>query len=478
MIDKIKMNTEINITEDKFGSEWKMYSNIRGRGCSYKFNDIFFFYSFTTRRLTICGRLINTSVIPNRVYNLDEIYVGAAGTELKQEHSIDEAGERKTRYYYESYYQDLPALIAMLNNKLKELLDIDVDVSTFKVTHIEFCYNLKTKYVNRYVELFNYIFEKRDFKRHKNFTIEKKKQFYTSCYIKTKSSYEKNDKTPSSYVVDFYNKYDQLNCLISRAQKALYKAENEYYKKIIEHSCKTPVEDTKITSEATMEQLIQNYKNGLSEQQNQEKLERLKAYIQKESLPFQHIDLQKAEDVLRLEIKGYYELLTNFSRKNGIDNKERPFAEFLNPDWCKDVIVGKYEFFIGSSGCEFYSYQEAKKKVQQTSKLNRVKRKNLLKLLLELSQNSVDIEKARKNKYLQELGIHWFFMPKQWGIDYLESPMKLLDKHILDLEQRRTVAPKRALSAELEASLYDSIKEEDDGTETCYYDHNGDAPLQ
>jgi hypothetical protein len=79
---------------------------------------------------------------------------------------------------------------------------------------------------------------------------------------------------------------------------------------------------------------------------------------------------------------------------------------------------------------------------------------------------------------LKELGIHWFFIPKQWNIDYLESPIKLLDKHLSDLDNRRNVAPIRALSAELVASLYDSIEEKDDVTEKCYYDNNGDAPLQ
>ena len=31
---------------------------------------------------------------------------------------------------------------------------------------------------------------------------------------------------------------------------------------------------------------------------------------------------------------------------------------------------------------------------------------------------------------LESLGIHWCFIPTKWGIDYLESPIKLLNKKV------------------------------------------------
>lgn len=336
MIDKIKINTVINIPDDRFGEGWNRFSKGRSHGYCYKFNDIYFFYSFTTQRLAICGRLINASVIPNRVDNLDMIYVGAAGVRLKQEHSFDESGERKIKYYYESYHQGLPDLIAMLNNKLKELLDIDVDVSKFKVTYIEFCYNVPTEHYEKYISMFNLIFDKREFKRHKNYTLEKKKRDYTSLYIKTKSEYAKANKTPGSYVVDFYNKQDQLQCLIRRAQNALWKKTKEYYNALYQCPDEKYAAKNKSKAEMTLDEFVEEYYKGVKQKQEQ--------------------------------------------------------------------------------------------------------------------------------KHFENLEKHWFFIPKQWGIDFLESPIKMLDKHISDLEKRRTAAPKRALSAELEASLYKNIEEEDDET--------------
>ncbi len=486
MIDRIRMNKVIDIPSEKFNSTWKEFKNRSdGYGFSYEFDNLLFQYSVTSKRLTIIGRLINASIIPNRVDNYDVILVGAAGTNLKQEHSIDEAGERKIRYYYESYFQDFPALIASLNNKLKELLDIDVDVSTFKVTHIEICYNVPTEYVNQYIELFNLIFDKRSFPRHKDFTIEKKKQYYTSCYIKTKSTYEKNDKSPNSYVVNFYNKYDQLNSLIGRARRAMNRRNSAEMRERSSAAFSTLAEIIdEISNNSDYNPFNVSATNSVNEPAtiinhttNDEKIKSQKVNIQLDILPFRHIDLQKAKNVLRLEVQCYYNLLKKICSDYNIDNKTRPFAEFLNPNMCRNVIVKKYEFFIGSGACDFYSYKEAQKKVQQSTNFSVIKKKNLLEYIKGLSQNSPKISENYE-KMLKELGIHWFFIPKQWNIDYLESPIKLLDKHLSDLDNRRNVAPIRALSAELVASLYDSIEEKDDVTEKCYYDNNGDAPLQ
>lgn len=147
-------------------------------------------------------------------------------------------------------------------------------------------------------------------------------------------------------------------------------------------------------------------------------------------------DLFLAKNILRLELKqGYGE----------VKKDSRRFEDFFEITNAMNKIIKKYEWFIGSQNADFYSYQEAKRIVQSapiTKEFTSKKKKHLLEeMLLQTKGAKFEYQKdLAYRKKLDSLGIHWCFIPKEWGITHLESPMKLLKskvKQIREIDQKR-----------------------------------------
>ena len=132
-----------------------------------------------------------------------------------------------------------------------------------------------------------------------------------------------------------------------------------------------------------------------------------------------------SKNVLRLEVQLGYQELKKTSKE---------FRDFLDIVFCQSIIVQKYRYFISiNETIDFYSYQAAKKIINETDKLKENDKKSLLNYIQEKHQHNKSFSSQTERKYnkmLESLGIHWCFIPTKWGIDYLESPIKLLNKKV------------------------------------------------
>lgn len=130
-----------------------------------------------------------------------------------------------------------------------------------------------------------------------------------------------------------------------------------------------------------------------------------------------------ANNVLRLEVQLYYEEL---KKRNKI------FKYYLDINNCIEVIIKKYKQFISrNESLNFYSYKYAKQIIEQTTKLDSKKKKSLLNYIKEKyshNKKHSDVTVSKYNKMLENLGIHPYFIPTKWKIDYLESPINIIKR--------------------------------------------------
>jgi len=397
MIDYIRMNTVIDIPVTSFdSSDWRLTYNDGFALYIHNHIGVTFCYSVRSGRLSFLGRLYNLSENPNRIGNLDLLEEGLAGIRIEQEQQADGT----VKYYAQSYTQDLDQLIDQTNTYINNLLNITVDIRTFKVTHIEFCFNLYTTHVEEYCRMFNRVFTEHP---HASYTSHVERQSlepHTSFYIKSNAQYRKNEE--DRYVINFYNKLDQLSYLINKA-----------------------------------------YKDG------------------KEVEPGRFGDITGAINLFRMEVKVGHLALNKLYDENGL---ERPFQVFLDPLVAKDIILRQYERIIGCHSSYFCSYEEACH-IIDSSDYSKAQKRSIRQFILDYvrHQNAPCPNTWYKYvKLLKNIGIHWCLIPASHGIPRLESPIALLDRHISDIEENKANMERRFLITELEAEYYNSIEEEEE----------------
>ena len=188
MIDSVKLSKDIFIPETYLRPGlWHSYilkdgSDIR----VHHYNGVWFCYYPESGRLKISGKLMklleNTEVL-----NVDDIYG-----------------------------LDLPQFIDDLNDFINTLFTVPIiDVSTFRVSRIDYCFNVKTDYVKEYLDFLNNAFRLTDTGQRTNYVQEK--NLKGSVYIKTKSDYKHNERR--NYVLNFYDKTDRLQFLKNNKKK-------------------------------------------------------------------------------------------------------------------------------------------------------------------------------------------------------------------------------------------------------------------
>ena len=389
------------------------------------------FYVPDTRRLVIRGRLMSASVLPDFIANLDAPYVGLTGLNVTQSHRISD-GVQVVDYGLENVAQDLDDLVLDVNQYLTGLIGQPVDIAKFQVTYLEICFNTYTDHVDEYIQLFNLVFQKRGTTQYKNYVIERKAPPYSSYYVRGRVQFDKCVK--HGFTVNFYNKADWLKNQYKPDQEALQKR-NERWQRMM-------------AAGLTLDQVI------AQEPQSPKR---------DEPLPYTLTDIKKARRDLRLEVQiGFRALRDHFG-------SERPFRDFLQPDDCRSVIVGRYESFIGPASAGFCSYGKAMAIVDGSNLSNTVKR-NLLAYLLRLQQglDAWHHGSTKHNRMLADLGIHWCLIPAKFGIDYLEPPMALLDRAIEEIERRKEAFPEQMERNRLEVAMYDAIEVSDD--DVCQVD--------
>jgi hypothetical protein len=263
---------------------------------------------------------------------------------------------------------ELEEIINNTNLKLSMLTGADLDIRTFTPVKIEVCFNLSTSYTAKYLEVFNLIFKVKNDSRYTNHIIEQKLSPKTSYYVKTKSQYRDNAK--QNFTVNFYHKENQLKNLKKNPK-------NQWQKEITDR------------------------------------------------------DIALAKNILRLEVKCHYVFQRKlFKTKDDFDFRE--FNSFLNIGFCGDIVKDKYKYFIDKYlYCDFYSYKQAKAKIIN-SDIEDNQKNGLLRYIKEISQYHIISEPTHRKyrKLLAYLEIHWCILPKSLKVDFLISPMKLLDEKI------------------------------------------------
>ena len=155
--------------------------------------------------------------------------------------------------------------------------------------------------------------------------------------------------------------------------------------------------------------------------------------------PIPRDDIERARDVLRLEVQCGGDLLRNSCEEIGI---ERTFGTLCTFDMALHFIEKIYALvFHGSSEENYYNYQTAKKilAANRTQKRSAKKGKGLSKpeqALLQLGQNhhiaGSGYSYARNR--IKVLHIYpYCLIPTSWGIDYLDNPITLIHKKIASM---------------------------------------------
>lgn len=136
-------------------------------------------------------------------------------------------------------------------------------------------------------------------------------------------------------------------------------------------------------------------------------------------------DKRLAKNVLRLEIQVGYKELKKTTKK---------FKQFLDIDFCAAIVINKYKSFISrDETLDFYSYKKAKEIIKDTDILSKSEKTNLLNYIEGKHRFNKKFSTQTESKYrglLAKLGIHYYFIPTKWNIEYLESPISMLNDKI------------------------------------------------
>lgn len=134
-------------------------------------------------------------------------------------------------------------------------------------------------------------------------------------------------------------------------------------------------------------------------------------------------DLQFAKNILRLEVQAYNLELS----KHG-----KTFKTYLNINNCLNIVINKYRSFIClNEDADFYSYRAAKNVIELSEVLSSKEKGKLLEYIKDKYKSNKKFSDTKERTYrnlLLKLNIHPYFIPTKWGIDYLESPIKILRK--------------------------------------------------
>ena len=187
MVDTIRFNTTIR-EENLNMMMWKKGKKFRknNRLGIIQENEEYFYtfvgsvriaYYPNTQSLVIGGRLI-TLYYDDKLSNFDDIF--------SEKEQLTDFFERAN----------------MILNRL--FVDYTIDITSLKITRIDYCFNVITPFVGEYIKFFNYCFEKNAGQRFSNlinYTKELEKSDDSSCYLKTKGDFSNN--TSRNYVINF-----------------------------------------------------------------------------------------------------------------------------------------------------------------------------------------------------------------------------------------------------------------------------------
>ncbi|MCC0642607.1 phage/plasmid replication protein, partial [Clostridioides sp. ES-S-0049-03] len=201
MIDRVNLYKNVKLDTSKFSLKLKKNYNEyidfkTGEVIEYissyilAWNGVRFLYAVNSERIYVTGRLVMLLKQGNHVHNIDDLY---------------------------SYREEIRQKI---NNKLKELFNIELDILEFTVASMEVTFNIYNVNADLYLRLFNQIIKDKADNRYINYVDRNNIDTNTSVYIKSKHNYKSN--INKTYTINFYNKLEQLKTLKSKVD--MYKS--------------------------------------------------------------------------------------------------------------------------------------------------------------------------------------------------------------------------------------------------------------
>lgn len=185
MIDSVKLRHDIEIPEEYFSEDiWK-------HKCQDNFENYYWckrgyvvFKYYPERRRFFIGGKILSLLNSSRVQNFDDVY-----------------GARRDLFLVD------------INAAINQLFPVPVlDISSFNVTRIDYCYNVDTPHVQEYIVFLTRAFQRVNKGTRVNFTA--RNGLSGSVYVKTTAEYEKNERR--KYVLNFYDKSDWIQYRIRK----------------------------------------------------------------------------------------------------------------------------------------------------------------------------------------------------------------------------------------------------------------------
>lgn len=401
MIDKIRIYKRIDLDVTKFSNKFKRYYREVPQKIDYETGEIlrdsyiidnYFYsnnglviiYSMNTKKLRVEGRLPNISMTRNLVHNLDDFIVGQ---------------EKIVKYEIEQVEVDAETLC--------ENVEYDIDDNLIfpdqwiEVEHEESVYECLDSMLDKVnMKIYELTSEKLDIT---DFDV---------TYIEV---------TFNLFGVDNVGRYIELFNLIFQDKN------DKRYKNYILETDKPLYSSFYVKSNS-------NYKRNTNDSYTvnfYNKLDQLE-YLErnpKNNSKVTFRDKRLAEDVLRLEVQLGYKDLKKTTKK---------FKQFLDIDFCADIVINKYKSFISrDETLDFYSYKRAKEIIKNTDSLSKSDKKNLLNYIEDKHRFNKKFSNQTERKYkglLATLGIHYYFIPTKWNIEYLESPITILRDKIMGIK--------------------------------------------
>ena len=396
MIDKIRIYKKIDLDVTKFSNKFKhdyrevprkidmetgeVFDEYIVDRYIYENNGLSIIYSMSTKKLRVEGRLPNISMTRNLDHNLDDFIVGQ---------------ENIVKY---------------------EIEQVEVDAETL-CENVEYDIDDNLIFPDQWIEIEHeeYVYEHLDSMLYK---VNKKIHELTSEKLDIEE-FEVTyiEVTFNVFDVDYVGRYIELFNLIFK-----HKNDKRYKNYTLETDkplySSFYVKSNSNYTKNTNDSYTVNFYNKLDQL---EYLERNPKNKSKVTLR----DKRLADGVLRLEVQLGYKDLKKTTKK---------FKQFLDIGFCAAIVTNKYKSFISKDETlDFYSYKRAKEIIKDTDRLSKSEKKNLLSYIEDKHRFNKKFSIQTENKYralLAKLGIHYYFIPTKWNIEYLESPISMLNDKI------------------------------------------------
>lgn len=126
-----------------------------------------------------------------------------------------------------------------------------------------------------------------------------------------------------------------------------------------------------------------------------------------------------------MEVQAHHDYLRRICREYGIHFGTLTLRDLLDIDISRNAVAEKFIQFF--TECDFYSYDAALKKIRESE----VKQTPKFMEYLSAISKKGKVDSVFYNNKLKDIGIFpYMFIPKNWGIDKLENPIKMIDRKI------------------------------------------------